>query len=141
MKKLIGNFAFFMMLFGALLISHNAEAQGKAKISKAKGFIIFSNVKMSSSDQRGLLSLLKSNSSSYKLAVAGSSGVRSYGRLSSSKVKSSIQAAGIKGATATTCTEVSTSNECYKVNTTIEEKALSGQAREQINSLLAKYMR
>ncbi len=140
MKRSIGTFAFFMMLFGALLISNNAHAQGKVVKSKS-GFIIFNNLKMSSSDQKALFSMLKSSSSSYKLSVSGSRGTKNYGRLSSSIVSRSAKESGITLAATSTCTTKSTSNECDYVNTTVDPAKLNGRTREQINSLVSKYMR
>jgi opacity protein-like surface antigen len=125
----------------------SAQAQSKKEVPavmEKDGMLLFTALKMSSKDQKALMSILKSekNTSGFLVNANSKRGNRSYGKLRGAdmKVKSILEGEISKQASAT-CHTVSTDNNCYTINTVVNLKSLSSESQAAIKDLVSSYMK
>lgn len=120
------------------------ESKSSASVLKGKNAFILSGLKMSSEDQQALLKLAQKNPKAFKLSVSTSKGSKSYGKMANSemRIKQVLKAnGGTTTQASATCHSVSTDVQCVSINSVVGVTGLNSSARNQINSLMKKYMR
>ncbi|AEE52930.1 hypothetical protein [Haliscomenobacter hydrossis] len=136
----------FVVLLATFLVTPEVQAQGNAEklpaVMEKNGAYLFTALKMSPADQTALMDLLKGSEASYKLSVISDRNNQSYGSLSGVNLKiKEIAGNKLNAQAAVTCTEVSTDNNCYKVNYVTDAKGLKPATQAQLKALVSKYMR
>ncbi|GAB5554980.1 MAG: hypothetical protein Sapg2KO_45710 [Saprospiraceae bacterium] len=126
----------------------NAQKRGSsdasASVLKGKDAFILSGLKMSPQDQKALLKLAQNNPKAFKISVNSGKSSKSYGKMANSemRIKQVLKAnGGTTTQASATCHSVSTDVQCVSINSVVGVTGLNSSARNQINSLMKKYMR
>lgn len=135
----------FSLLAAPQLHAQKKGAEQSASVLKGDNAFILSGLKMSPQDQKALLRLAQKNPKAFKLSVNTNKGSKSYGKMANSEMRIKQVLKASSGGTTTqasaTCHTVSTDVNCVSVNSVVGVAGLNAQTRNQLNSLMKKYMR
>lgn len=141
----LGLFLVFSLLAAPQAHAQKRSAEQSASILKGDNAFILSGLKMSPQDQKALLRLAQKNPKAFKLSVNTQKGSKSYGKMANSdmRIKQILKASsgGTTTQASATCHTTSTDVNCVTVNTVVGVAGLNAQTRNQLNSLMKKYMR